>query len=402
MPVRSTNTAIYVVRVPVLVLTLLILSTVVLTLQSAREQRAGLEIYEQYGDTSELALSSNYGWTDPETVDEDLGPWLRQVDTDGDMVLAARTDPSEFLPEEHPEPRPPEPQPPVLVANDTYLTEEEGVSSDGERYGAEETIRVIAPESSTEYAEQMAAGVREWVGMKSDQGQTPEAEVLPSADGQTLFTYGTQGDHQGSSLPLLQDPILVVLPNGQTLSDSNYVDYMSQRAAVFPDPDVADQAREEQPQVSRYISMVEALSTSARHEYAATLVELRTELFNLAGAGAVLLLTAVAACIIHVRAQAQSIFARHISGWTFVSIHRLLLAVEAVIALAFVGWSVRDTVTTLAARNDPSQYMPANGVPASGIEPFYATAIALATLLLTLVSLAFFHRRIVREGATQA
>ncbi|GAA3964817.1 hypothetical protein FOF52_00605 [Thermobifida alba] len=400
LPVRSTTAAVYLVRVPVLVLTLTILGSVVLSAQQARDQRVGLELYEQYGDASRPALSANYGWSDEQAVDDTLGPWLRRVDADGDMVLAVHSSLEFFLPAAPGNPAPSDGDTSVLVVNDTYLTEQEVLAPSGERHGPGETVRVIVPESVSVPTDQLVEGTNRWLALYGAP-DTFDVEVLTAAAGQTLFTYGAQRPEGSRFLPLLHEPVLVVLPNGQVLSDNAYVTHMSGRSTVFPDPEVVEAFRAENPQASRYISMVETLTTSARQEHAATLTVLRSELFSLAGAGAVLLLTAAAACIVYVRTRAQTIFARHISGWTFLATHRRLLAAEAAVAVGFVGWATWDTLTALAARNDPTRAL-IPGTEATGAEPFYALGIAAASLAITVAALALFHRRIVREGTSQA
>ncbi|GAA2009600.1 hypothetical protein GCM10009799_41940 [Nocardiopsis rhodophaea] len=403
MPVRSSTASIYLVRVPVLVLTLVIATGLVTAAQNAREQAIGLDVYEQYGDTSRPALSANYGWSDADAVDQDLGPWLRKVDSDGDMVLAIDVSPFELLPADPTEKRPPGPDAPILIVNDTYLAEQEVLAPSGERYGSGENIRVIVPESASPYSDELVNGLRDnWLGVNSGSDRAFDVEALPSAEGQTLFTYGSGGFNGPRFLPLMRDPVIIALPNGEVLSDTAYVNHMTSQATVFPDPEVVEKFRAENPNASRYISMVEMLTTSALKEHATTLATLRTEAFNLLGAGAVLVLTAVAACIIHVRTRAQTIFARHISGWTFLATHRRLLAVEAVIAAAFTGWATWNTITKLAAANDPMGLTPPGAMTTSGAEPFYAAGIALISLVITIGALVLFHRRIVREGASQA
>jgi len=216
-----------------------------------------------------------------------------------------------------------------------------------------------------------------------------------------MFTYGSGDPRGGSALPFLRDPVIVALPNGSALSDSAYVTYMTHEALLFPDPGVVERARSD-PRVAEYVNTVQPIRDKAAAAHAAQLTMLRIELFTLTAGAAVLLMTGVAACVIHVRTHAQTVFARHISGWTFLAAHRRFLAVEAAIALGFVGWAAWDARLTLRALDDPRRALPPELVPTSGIEPLYAAAIAAAGLALTLGALAHFHRRIVREGSSQA
>lgn len=408
LPVRSTTVAIYLVRIPVLAMAFVILSAVVLHAQEARDQQVGLQLYEQQGDTSLISLSSDYGWAteeDEQAVDSLLGPWLQQMDAEGSMVLTIHIPLSQLLFDPSTGTDQPAEDASVLLVNDTYLAEQELLSPSGERYGPNETIRVIVPESSGISTDRLVAGLERWLAPH----QTPEAEgtveVLPAANGQTLFTYGVQNSAAPSYLPLVYEPIVVVLPNGKVLSEKAYVTYMTRGSTIFPDPDVVTAFRETNPEAARYISMVETLTANAAQDHATTLIALRSQLFNLAGVSAVLLLTAVAACVVYARARAQTIFARHISGWTFLATHRRLLAAELAIAAGFVGWITWDTLDTLqmqlAAQNDPLLGT-LGRTEVSGIEPFYALGIAAASLAITVAALALFHRRIVREGASQA
>ncbi|WP_049570451.1 bacteriocin-associated integral membrane family protein [Nocardiopsis sp. SBT366] len=396
LPVRGTVAAVYLVRVPALALTLVLLGSVVTTAREAREQGLGVEVHDAYGQTSRPALSANYGWADDQAVDDTLGPWLRRTDADADLVLAAQMHPSEIVPSVPGSPAVLDN--PVLLVNDTYLDEEEVLSPTGRPYGSAGTVRVLLPSSASGHSGALVEGVTGWLGVNGAPGEGFDVRVLPAADEQTLFTYGAE-ERLGGTLPLLYEPVLIVLPNGAVLSDNSYVNHMSARQTVFPDPGVVEAFRARSPEASRYVSMVETLGTSARRAHALTVNALHTETFNLVGAGAVLLLTAMAACVVHARTRDQEIFARHISGWGFLATHRRLLTVEAALALAFVGWAVVHTAARLSAPDDPAR-PPTD--QASWAEPLHAAGIALASLTLTLGVLAFLHRRVVREGATRA
>lgn len=404
LPVGSTTAAVYLVRVPVLVLTLIILGGVLSAAQDVRDQRAGLALLADRGDTSFPSLSANYGWADSEAVDEALGPWLREADAAGDMVLTIHGNIDEFLPVDQAQPwTTSSTVRPVLVVNDTYLAEEKVLSPSGERHGSGDTVRIIVPDNARELTDELVDGVANgWLTINGRGEQAPEVEALVAADGQTLFTYAAKGMSDPQHfLPLVHDPVVIALPNGAILSDDDYVNYLTGRSTAFPDPSVVEDFREESPEASRYLSMVETLTVSALKDHHYSLNVLRSETFNLLGAGAVLLLTAMAACIVHVRTRAQEIFARHISGWTFAATHRRLLLVEGGLAVAFLGWATWDTLRKLAMASD-AMYGGPGGMGPSGAEPFYALGIVLVSMVITIAALALFHRKIVREGASQA
>ncbi|MEU3018466.1 hypothetical protein ABZ635_13855 [Nocardiopsis sp. NPDC007018] len=413
LPVRGATAAVYLVRVPALALTLVLLGSVATAAREAREQRFGLEVHERYGQTSRPALSAHYGWADERAVDDTLGPWLRRADAAGDLVLAVQMHPAELLPgvpadpggavrPESPPAAAARPAPalsnPVLLVNDTYLAEEEVLAPDGRPYGPAATVRLLLPGTAAEHSGALVAGVRGWLGVNGAPHTAPDVRVLPAAPGQTLFTYGAE-ERLGGTLPLLREPVVVVLPNGAVLSDNSYVNHLSARQTVFPDPRVVEAFRAQSPEAARYVAMVETLGTSARRAHALTVHTLRTELLNLAGAGAVLVLTALAACVVHVRARTQEIFVRHISGWTFPATHRRLLSVEALLALGFVGWATVGAAGRAPTTQDPGRVVNA---AASGAVPVHAAVIALASLTVTLGVLFLLHRRVVREGSTRA
>ncbi|MFE9242261.1 hypothetical protein [Nocardiopsis sp. NPDC006938] len=403
LPVRSTYACVYLVRLPVLVLTLVVLGNIVTAAQGLRDQRVQLDLAEAQGDTSFPSLSANYGWADEQAVDDELGPWLREADSRGDMVLVVPSDTALLSPPSPDLPPTPGSERPLLFVNDTYLGEQEVLAPSGERYGPGGSVRVLVPEgAAADVGAVTADAIGSWLDLHGGPDRAPRTEVLPLADGQTLYTYAAKGlDSPRPHLPLVHDAVVVVLPNAGVLSDSAYVSYMTTRSTVFPDPEVVEDHRERDPTASRYIAMVEPLSTSARHTHSQTLTVLRGELFNLVGAAAVLLLTGMAACVIHVRSRAQEIFARHICGWTFPATHRRLLLTEGAITLIFLGGVLWDTLSRIAAAANPATAGLPTAAP-TGAEPLYALGIAAACLLVTVTALALFHRRVVREGASRA
>ncbi len=400
LPARTATTAVYLVRVPVLLLVLSVLGAVVHHTATVREQQAGLELFARTGDTSLVTVNGSVSLDEHGTMDERLGPWLRRVDTGGGLILSDQVPPESVLPLGGTRPGFD-----LLVVNDTYLEAEELLSPSGERYGATPSggpVRALVPERHSGFREDIASAAPAWIGALSG-GAGPEAEVetFPLADGQSVFTYGSRPPAPGASPPLLHDPVVLVLPNGAVLSDTSYVGAASRAALLFPDPGIVERARRD-PATAEYINTVPTVESRAVADHAATLTTLRTETFNLVAAVAVLLLTGVAACVIHARTRAQVIFARHISGWSFAATHRWFLLLEAAIALGFVGWAAWTTASTLRALRDPTVPTLPAYIPTSGLEPLYALGTAAAGLALTLGALTVFHRRIVREGASQA
>ncbi|MFE1468539.1 hypothetical protein [Nocardiopsis dassonvillei] len=401
IPVRAAQVGAYLVRVPVLLLVLAVLGSVVHLAQTTREQRASLEAFARTGRTSHVALNGSVGMEDSEAADSLLGPWLRRADREGRVVIADQHAPESVVPVGSGRPGFD-----VLVVNDTYLEKQEIVSPSGERYGpaaSEERVRVLLPPAHASHRGEIERAMPDWLRLQNGGGESgTDVEILPAADGQTVFTYGSRAPFAQQEPPFLRDPVVIALPNGSVLSDSAYVTYMTHEAVLFPDPGVVERAREADPRMAEYVNAVQPILNKVAGAHAADLNLLRIEAFNLVAGTALLLLTGIASCVIHARTRAQTVFARHISGWGFLATHRRFLAVEAGISLGFAGWAAWNSLTTLRALSDPARMLPPELVPTTGLEPLYAAAIAATGLALTLGALAFFHRRIVREGSSQA
>jgi hypothetical protein len=133
--------------------------------------------------------------------------------------------------------------------------------------------------------------------------------------------------------------------------------------------------------------------------------DFRLQLFNLAVALAVLLITGVGACIVHSRKNAQTIFARHISGWRFTSTHRPLLVLEGVLALLLAIWmpfQVWQQNRELADRAAGGLAAPSEPIDITALDLAANTSLVAIEIAAVIVALIVFHRRIVKEGAAEA
>ncbi|MFV2198678.1 hypothetical protein [Nocardiopsis sp. LOL_012] len=408
IPARPATASAYAVRVPALVLVLVSVSLVVHSAQNLREHREEFDVYSEAGQASRITLSGSVDFAEVgESMDPLVGGWLRQADEEGQIILSVRQQSAVMAP-----PGEPAPGADLLVVNDTYLEHQEILSPDGERYGPSDTVRVLLPESLAEWEETVARSAGEraasWNGYGRPAGSDPQrfdTEVLPTADGQEVFTYGSDGPVGRPRVPFLDDPVIFVLPDGAVLSDKLYVAFATQAGIVFPDPEEVEESIATPP-FSTYINGLQMVVTSLADDYAEQVRHLRLQSFNLAAATGVLVMTAVAVCLVHVRTRAQTIFAKHISGWRFTAIHRRLLVAEGALALAFLGWAALRAFRVLIRVDGPPT--PGTLAPTpeqaavAALEPLLAIAIAGGGLLLIAAILLYFHRRIVREGAAQA
>ncbi|MFE9245424.1 hypothetical protein [Nocardiopsis sp. NPDC006938] len=396
LPARLAGAGAYLVRVPALVFVLVVIGHVVVSAQNVRAQAESLDSYAEAGQASRLSLTGSVDLTDDrEDMQGLVAGWLRQADAEGQLVLTARERAENLLPVGTPRP-----DYDVLVVNDTYLDQQEVIAVGGDRVQPEARVRLLVPENRAGERDALVAGFGPWLEFVGEE-PAPEFRVETTEAGQRVFTYGSQQPGDDHSRSHLDDPVVVVLPNGGVLDDHSYVSYATGAGLVFPDPGVAE-ASIARPPFSTYVNGLQMVVTSAADLQTQLVRDLRLQTFNLSAATVVLLMTAVSVCVIHVRTRAQTIFARHLAGWGFLAVHRRLLTVEGALAVLFVGWAVWRTRVELAWRADPANPVTGESVAALGYQPLLAVAIAASGLLLVTVTLAGFHRRVVREGASQA
>ncbi|WP_017558056.1 hypothetical protein [Nocardiopsis baichengensis] len=395
LPVRSTIVATYTVRIAVLVLAF---GAIVALADSAREVDAsqdGFDHFAEAGDTSQIKFLGSVRVEEMEEAFEtDVGPWLREADADGRTILTSPGQADQYVP-----PGSPYPDFETLLVNDTYLREQELFSPEGERHGPGESVRILVPESRADLAPTLAEGVQGWLDFETRDDDTVDIEVLALADGQQAFTYGRTDLADLTTTPLLDDPVIVVIPNGM-LPASSYAHRASQGHLLFRDPTDVETAIAQEP-LSAYVNGLQPVALAAADQHDQLLSELRIRAANLAALAVVVALTGLAACLIYVRTRAQNIFARHISGWTFAATHRRMLLAETCVMAGFVGWATWWTLNRLALRRNPETFSP-EAIGTTGTEPLVAAGVAAVALALVLATLVLFHRRIVREGASQA
>lgn len=395
LPVRSTILVTYTVRITVLVLAFGAIGALV---DSAREVRAaqdGFDHFVEAGDTSQITFLGSVRVEEMEEAFEtDIGPWLRQADADERTILARPGQTDYYVP-----PDSPYPDFEALLVNDTYLRHQELLSPDGERYGPGESVRILIPESHAGLTPTLLEGTEAWLDFEMRDGDSVDVEALALADGQQAFTYGRTEQATLTATPLFTDAVIIVVPNGM-LPASTYAHLASQGYLLFPSPTDVETAIVQEA-LSDYVNGLQPVALAAADHHDRLLSEVRIRAANLAALGVVVALTGLAACLVYVRTRAQHIFARHISGWTFTATHRRMLLAEACVMAGFVGWATWWALDRLALLQNPETFSPeVTGATETG--PFIAAGVAGITLALVLATLVFFHRRIVREGASQA
>lgn len=411
LPSRGASISVYLVRVPALLLALSIATNVTLAGRGVLMRVENQKVYETVGDAVSIRLSGAFAMH-TEQLDQHVGPWLRQADERGEVILAGRKDLQISAPGAH------LPSGEFLIVNDTYLAKQSVQSPAGHRYTSQSnrgeapesrSVRVIIPDSLASHATVITKAASEIIDPRQD--RNVPLEVLRSRSGQHIFGYNTgayvynsaHGPDEDRSM--LLDPIIIAVPNGSPfLTDDAYTTYATQAGVIFPNPNTVLNDIT-QNNLESYISGVSPVGQKTALDLKKAASELRLHVFNLIIIATILLITGVGVCIIYSRKNAQRIFARHISGWKYVATHRFILAVELAIALIFAtrvpfkAWQQGQELKRMAASGAPAPFQP---VHLTTLDVGVITALVAVEFGAVLFALAFFHRQIVKEGATAA
>ncbi|MEU2338511.1 hypothetical protein ABZ608_33905 [Streptomyces sp. NPDC013172] len=409
LPARTAAVCAYLVRVPALLLALSIASAVVLAGQDVVTRQESSRAYAEIGSTTSIAfngsVSSESGL---HALDTHVAPWLRAADKDGQIIFVGhrniRGPGLNALMKRD-----------VLIVDESFLAAQPVLDRSGHRHppkaAGPDRIRLLLPEDLAPYATPLRAQVPGLVNpVDPDAVRADQVRTEWSKDGQRVFTYNPNGqrrdgEHPGADDSWVADPVIIVFPNGSPLvSDKLYVSYASQGGVVFPDPDDVTAGVKER-HLETYVMSMTPVAQNAADKLRDLVGDFRVQLFNLVVAVAVLLITGVGVCIVHSRKNAQEIFVRHISGWTFSATHRAVLLLEGPLALLLVGWLPYQ----VWQENQELEHFKALGVPAprpaaelTGLDLGVAGVLAVVEVAAVLLALAAFHRRIVKEGATES
>lgn len=386
----------YGIRIPAALLAFAIVVSAFTTGKDVAAQKASRNAYAKVGDASSILLYGNVAdRSEEKELDMIIGQWIQQSQSQGEVILAVRSELREYVPMGV---RVPDRD--VLIVNDAYLAEQTVLDQSGHRLrGVRDPgtkAQVLIPESLSGDADRLTASITDWLKFQADLTGTKldgaEVETLATRTGQTVFTYGSGMDPDLRIEALVRDPIIVVVPGGSGIfSNQQYVSYATQAGVIFKDPDDVRAAMS--TGVGRYIVAMSPVAQQAADEYQDLIREFRLDLFNIAVALAVLLITAISVSLIYRRKNAQALFVKYISGWSFVRAYRPLLALEGALALALVGWTMWNTwsaisaIRALKAAGIPPP--PGDTVPLDGWAPAVMLAIAalgVAVVVITVLA----------------
>ncbi|WP_406443575.1 hypothetical protein OHB14_31905 [Streptomyces sp. NBC_01613] len=410
LPSRAASISVYLIRIPALLLALSIATNVTLAGRDVMTRQENRDIYRTVGDAVTIRINGAFA-VHMDQVNKHVGPWLRQADRDGNVIVAGRRDLQISAPDAH------LPTGEILVVNETYLSKQPVLDRAGHRYTStaksgkasdSRSVRVIVPESLRSHTPAITKAASQIID--PDLKRHIRVETLTSRTGQRLFGYNTgayvysaaHGPDEDRSL--VRDPVLVVVPNGSRfLTDDAYTAFATQAGVVFQDPDDALNGIKTE-KLQNYVNAVSPVGQKTALDLRDAVNELRLQIFNLIVSVIVLLVAGVGVCVIYARKNAQSIFVKRISGWRYAVTHRFVLAVEVAIAVIFatrvpfVAWEQQQELKKYAASGAPAPFEPLH---ITALDVGVITGLVALEFGAVLLALAFFHGRIMKRGATE-
>ncbi|MBX6765078.1 MAG: hypothetical protein IRY88_15585 [Rubrobacteraceae bacterium] len=400
------------------VASLLTLAVAISTFTAAREvaaQQASREAFAKIGDASVPVLTSDPADREVEKrYDRKIGAWIHDAESRGEVIIATRADVESMTP-----PGKPTPKRDVLIVNDEYLAEQTVLDASGRRLaGLREPgvkAQILLPGSLPRAEkDRLASSIFDWLKSEADLYKAElndrEIETLSTKPGQRVFTYGSflpTGGTDELADAMLSDPVIVVVPKDSDILDGGYPTYATQGGVIFKDPRYIKRAMS--TGVGEFLIGAEPVARRAATEYWTTVREFRITLFNTIAALAVLLISAASAALIYRRKNTQSLFVKYINGWPFAKAHASLLALEAALALALLGWVSWQTISRLLTERELAAQYRAEGIPPPPVEaaplaqwqPAVMLAVVAAGFLTTVMVLALSQGVMIRRQAIE-
>jgi hypothetical protein len=392
-------TGAYLVRIAAALLVFTIGGATITSGRNVVRKEASHQRFAALGAATYISLAGSRTPDASEEMANQVGRWLRRADERGQVIAdywwsLAQLAPAAGLPKGD-----------VLLVNDTFLAEQPILDPAKRRYGADPRgrVHVIIPEKLRDHSRVITENVPGLISPADDGAKVRRAgiDTTWARDGQTVFTFNA-GDDEEPDRSLLRDPVLIVVPNGSSLiAVGDYAAIATHNGIVFKNPrDVLAAIGRE---VSRDdITKLTPVTQHAAVELAQAARRLQINAFSLMTAAAVLFVTGIGVSMIYGRKNGQAIFAKHINGWSFWTIHRRLFLLDAIVAgglLVWAGWGIWNRIQTLHEFTDHGVPPPPTLPPANWWELAAAGGVAVLSSALLVAGLVLTHRRIVKERA---
>lgn len=405
LPGRTASAVAYTLRVVAVIATVLLAQRAIAVGIDVDQRTDALSSYAQLGDTSTIKLGNAWSSGDQESIRTVVGAWIRDEDRAGHVVLAGRKylqDKGALNGQN------------LIYVNENFLRDQPIQLADGTEFTTKGVTRptLLIPSGLWGQHNDVAESARKSPDLRRENDITPEFNQVKTAAGQEVFTYASDSVgpmSQGNvdkDQSFATDPIVVFLPSEQgLLKDHSYYAFASQGRVLFPEPQLVSNAVAADPKLRGFIVSVTPVIDQAATGKRDVLQKFRLALFGALAGMLVLLVTGIGAVLIYTRRNGQWIFARHVSGWRFTATHRVLLIFETGVLAVLVGWlpyqawTIEGKIAAYESRGIPAPFEPM----ILGIPEWVATGVlAVLTVVGVLTALTGAHRRVVRNGASEA
>lgn len=404
-----TLVSVYGVRIAAALLALTVVGSAAEAGQRMGEYQATRAAYEDIGPATHMSLKGRVSPREREHMQNTIGPWLRERDRAGELVLTVNQDRLG----DYSTLQTADPHRNVLVVNNAVLRQQALRDSAGHPIRDVEpgnrNVQVLLPDSLSGDPAAIADAVTQQFRM----GHTPDGfsrharpldvDTARLQADQSVFTYGAGVGNKVEYRSFVRDPVVVVLGDSPGILDgelgnSFYTAFASQGYVALTRPELAQQALRD-PQLRKYLYGMSPVAQQAAVEYRDMSRELRLAVLDAATALGVLAMTGLAVAVVYTRKGAQRVFVRHINGWTFTKTHRLLIAAESTLAAVLIGATAWDTWSTLRAEQISPSTM--NPLPLGGWEPVVMLGVTGVGVGITLVGVAVLQGRLVRDRSAE-
>lgn len=370
---RVSIPAVYLLRVPSLVLTVSLLASVFAVGAVANRQHHEIEAMGDAGAAAKIVFEGFLSSGDMDRLAFESGHWLKGQDALGLTIMAqeiASAPDGTAISDQ------------VVLVNRGYLRRNSLLGANNEHIndvGSKEAIIMMPPDVRTtaeEIKNMIARGSGGLDGLKV-------RTVHLQAD-QPRFLYANSGDGSQPSYTNGNAIFVGIGSDTDIISDDNYMSYASNGSVLMAD---AQQARAATPSkfMGSWISAYIPIGQLKANEIAQSYEVFRAQLASTVVSLFVLLATGFGLAQLHVRGNAQTILVRHLHGWKFVSTHLWLIKGELAVLGVALAWAVVTCVRAWIKSRVETGPLLHSGELAVGLwQPAIVVIVALCNLALLL------------------
>lgn len=401
MPTHGTLPMMYVARVPAVIVLLMAIAPAMVAFGQVASYQASQQAWKSAGNAVYVGFNSNIGGEEQNELAAKSGNWLRSLEPSGDMILTHQDKLETLIGGVGGD---------VLLVNNNYLKSQPVLDANGQRITDTPVneVTVLIPNSRPDGGADVTQAVTEWTAAVMERfspGQpVPKVTSTPIRTNQTLFNYGN------SNLPntpvLMRDPVVLVInTESGAIPASDYMAYASQGGVVLKDQSRAISTASAAG-ITDFIIGYRPAALEAAAQYAELLANTRIHVFNVLASLGALIATGIGVALVYGRRNAQSIFAKFISGWTFIRTHPRILWPEAAMAAIIILFGIWLWNSAMQLQNQATQ----DGLPLSpdqqllvdSGQSYWTMAVGLLGFAGFVIALMAVTRNIVRNRSSEA